>query len=44
MQWSPGGQTLHWKLVESFSYNEAEEELTSRRNGSSIDRGRQSED
>jgi hypothetical protein len=30
----------------SFSYNEAEEELTSRSNGSSIDRegGRQSED
>jgi len=40
---NPGGQTLDRKLAKSFSYNEAEDELTSRSNGSGIDGGRQSE-
>jgi hypothetical protein len=39
-----GGQTLDRKLAMSFSYNEAEKQLTSRRNGSSIDGECQGED
>jgi hypothetical protein len=42
---SPGGQALdHRRLARSFSDNEAEQELTSRSNGSGIDGGRQSKD
>jgi hypothetical protein len=36
-------QALDRRLAKSFSYNEAKEELTIRGNGSSNDRGHQSE-